>query len=401
MKKIQIALLVSMILFPCAANAQKKNEPKPAAPEYQFTIVKENPITSVKNQKRSGTCWCFSGIGFIESEILRTSGKEVDLSEMWVVGHSYHDRAVKYVRLDGALGFSCGSSTTDVFETIKDYGIVPQSVYSGMNYGTELPVQGELDAVLKGYVDAVVRNPNKELTTAWLRGFDGVLAGYLGEYPTEFTVDGVKYTPESYRDMLGIRVDDYLNISSYTHHPFYEQFVIEVRDNWRWSTAYNIPIDEMMSLIDQAIMDGYTVAWSADVSEASFSRDGIATMPEAVDEASKPNSGSDQEHWLGKDNKKKEPVTVSLPKEMTITQEMRQDSYDRKTTTDDHGMLIYGIAKDQNGNKFYIVKNSWGTTGKYDGIWYASESYVKYKTLNIAVHKDALAAPLKAKLGIK
>ncbi len=365
--------------------------------DYVFTTVKENPITSVKNQYRSGTCWCFSGIGFIESEILRETGKEVDLSEMWVVGHSYHDRAVKYVRLDGKMGFSAGSSFGDVFQTIKTYGIVSQEAFSGMNYGTDLPVQAELDAVLKGYVDAIVRVPNKELTPVWKDGFDGILKAYLGEYPETFTVDGVSYTPESYRDALGIDVDNYVNLQSFSHVPFYEPSIIEVCDNWRWGTAYNLPIDEFMDAIDNAIMNGYTVAWGADVSENGFTRNGLATMP-VVEK--KITAGSDQEHWVGKEEVKEEKL-ANLPDEMEITQEMRQDAYDRKTTTDDHGMLIYGIAKDQNGNKFYMVKNSWGITGKYDGIWYASESFVKYKTLNVIINKDGLSKDVKKKLCIK
>ena len=371
----------------------------PKAPEYEFTVIKENPVTSVKNQYRSGTCWCYSGISFLESEILRTKGIETDLSEMFVVGKSYRDRAVKFVRLDGALRFSPGSSFGDVLHVIEDYGIVPQAAMTGMNYGTELPEQGEMDAVLRAYVGAVADNPNKKLTTAWLNGFDGVVAAYLGEYPETFTVEGVEYTPETYRDHLGINYDDYVNLSSFTHHPFYEPFVIEVCDNWRWDSAYNLPIDEMMEVMYNAIDKGYTIAWGSDVSEKGFTRDGLAVMPV---EEKKAVAGSDQERWVGKAAEEKvEEVKAVLPQEMTITQEMRQDGYDRKTTTDDHGMHIYGVAKDQNGNKYFMVKNSWGVTGKYDGIWYASDAFVRYKTLNIVVHKDALPKHIAKKLGIK
>ena len=370
----------------------------PTAQDYQFTTVKENPITSIKNQYRSGTCWCFSALSFVESEILRTKGIEVDLSEMFVVGKSYRDRAIKYVRVDGHLNFAAGSSFGDVLHVIEDYGIVPQAAMTGMNYGTELPEQGEMDAVLRAYVGAVADNPNKKLTTAWLNGFDGVVAAYLGEYPETFTVDGKTYTPKSYKEFLGINFDDYVNLSSYSHHPFYEPFIIEVPDNWRWDTAYNLPIDEFMQVMSYAVENGYTVAWGSDISEKGFTRNGVAII---ADEKPKTGAGSDQERWVGKADQPKEEAKADLPKEIIYTQEMRQDDYDRKTTTDDHGMHIYGIAKDQNGTKYFMVKNSWGETGKYKGIWYASEPFVRAKTLNIVVHKDALPKDIKKKLGIK
>ena len=368
-------------------------------PKYEFTTIKELPITSIKNQFRSGTCWCYAALSFVESEILREKGDSLDLSEMFVVGKSYRDRAVKYVRLDGHLNFGAGSSFGDVLHVIEDYGIVPQEAMPGMNYGTELPEQAELDAALKGYVEAIAKNPNKKLTTAWLNGFDGIVSAYLGEYPSEFEVNGKKYTPESYRDALGFDVKDYVNLSSFTHHPFYEQFIIEVPDNWRWDTAYNLPIDELMEVMYNAIDKGYNIAWGSDVSEKGFTRNGIATMPV---EKKKAAAGSDQEKWVGKSTEEnKEEAKPELPEEVIATQEMRQDGYDRKTTTDDHGMHIYGLAQDRNGTKYFMVKNSWGEAGKYKGIWYASDAFVRYKTLNIVVHKDALPKDIKKKLGIK
>ncbi|MBR5861745.1 MAG: aminopeptidase [Bacteroidales bacterium] len=391
---MKFILSIAALAFTASAFAQA-----PKAPEYEFTTVKENPITSVKNQYRSGTCWCFSALSFVESEILRTKGVEVDLSEMFVVGKSYRDRAVKYVRLDGHLNFAAGSSFGDVLHVIDDYGIVPQEAMPGFNYGTDKPEHNELDAALKGYVTAIAKNPNKKLTTAWLNGFDGIVEAYFGEYPETFTVAGAEYTPESYRDYLGINYDDYVNISSFTHHPFYEPFIIEVCDNWRWDSAYNLPMDEMMEVMYNAIEKGYTIAWGSDVSEKGFTRDGLAVMPV---EEQKAAAGSDQERWVGKaKDEPKEEVKTELPKEMTITQEMRQEGYDNKTTTDDHGMHIYGVAKDQNGTQYFMVKNSWGETGKYKGIWYASDAFVRYKTLNIVVHKDALPKHIAKKLGIK
>ena len=389
--------IVAAALFAVSTVSAKS---KPAdGPEYKFTTIKENPVTSIKNQYRSGTCWCFSALSFIESEILREKGDTVDLSEMFVVGKSYRDRAVKYVRLDGHLNFAAGSSFGDVLHVIEDYGIVPQEAMPGMNYGTEMPEQSELDAALKGYVEAIAKNPNRKLTTAWLNGFDGIVEAYLGEYPETFKVDDRKFTPEEYRDHLGIDVKDYVNLSSFTHHPFYSQFIIEVPDNWRWDTAYNLPIDELMQVMYNAIDKGYTIAWGSDVSEKGFTRNGLATMPV---EKKKAAAGSDQEKWVGKAaEEKREEAEATLPEEVIATQEMRQDGYDRKQTTDDHGMHIYGLAQDQNGTKYFMVKNSWGEAGKYKGIWYASDAFVRYKTMNIVVHKDALPKDIRKKLGIK
>ena len=389
MKRSLFAL--AAILLSLSAVAQEVKQDKP-----EFTVVKQAPVTSVKNQYRSGTCWCYSALSFVESEIIRQKGIEVDLSEMFVVNHAYFDRAVKYIRLDGKLGFSAGSSFGDVFEVIKSYGIVPQDVYSGMNYGTELPVQGELDAVLEGFVKALVTNPNRKLTPAWKPAFQGILDAYLGEIPATFKAEDKAFNPLTYRDYLGINTDDYINLTSFTHHPFYEPFIIEVCDNWRWGSAYNLPIEELMEVMYNAVENGYTIAWGADVSEKGFTRSGIATVP---DFENKVTAGSDQERWVGKSDAGKEENAPA--EEKVITQEMRQIAYDNKETTDDHGMHIYGLAKDQNGNPYFIVKNSWGKAGDYEGIWYASDAYVRYKTLNIVVHKDALPKSIKKKLGIK
>lgn len=394
-----ISIFAATALCVCAY-AQPKGEPK--APEYQFTTVKENPVTPVKNQFRSGTCWCFSSLSFLESELLRTQGKTYDLSEMWVVGHAYSDRATKYVRMDGHMGFSAGSGFGDVLVTIKKYGILPESVYNGYNYGSDKPEQAELDAVLKGYVDAIVSNPNKTLSTAWKRGFDAVLQAYMGQWPSEFELDGKKYTPASYRDdVLKFNAEDYVNICSFEAEPWNQKCDIEVCDNWRNEGGYNVPLEDMMKILYNAIDKGYTVLWGGDVSEKGcFTRDGLATMPEPKKDV-KPSAGSDQEHWVGKDKEQKEEVAVEIPKEMVITDAMRQEAYDRKKTTDDHGMHIYGYATDQNGTKYFMVKNSWGEAGNYKGMWYMSESYIAYKTLNFLVHKDALPKDIRKNLGIK
>lgn len=367
--------------------------------EYQFTTVKANPITPVKNQYRSGTCWCFSSLSFLESEAIRINNiKDTtlypDFAEMFVVSHSYQDRAEKYVRLGGQLGFSAGSEGGDVLHVVADYGLVPQEVMQGTNYGTELPVHGELDAAALGYVEAIAKNPNRTLSTAWKKGFQGIMDAYLGECPEQFTYKGVSYTPASFRDSYKINADDYVGLTSFTHHPFYKECILELADNWRWDADYNVPIDEFMAALDNALENGYTAFWGTDVSEKGFTRDGLAVLLKDVAKT----SGSDQERWTGKADQPKEP---QAPEEQEVTQESRQQGYDDKSTTDDHGMHIFGIAKDQFGNKYYMVKNSWGETGKYKGIWYASEAFVKAKSIDIILHKDALPKDLRKKLNIK
>lgn len=406
MKKLFILMTALMCCAGIQAQDKKADESK--GPEYKFTTVKENPITSVKDQYRSGTCWCFSGLSFIESEILRSQGKTFDLAEMWIVGHAYHDRAVKYVRLDGALGFSAGSCFGDVLAVIKNYGIVPQNIYNGMNYGYDKPQQAEMDAVLKAYVDALISKPNKttsnpwSLSTVWKDGFDAVIQAYLGKWPDEFEYDGKKYTPATFRDnCLKISTDDYVNICSFQAEPWYKPCVIEVCDNWRANTGYNVPLEDMKRILFNAIENGYTALWGGDVSEKGcFDRDGLGVMP--VPAKDKKQAGSDQEHWVGKDTKaEQKDESKEIPAEIEVSDSLRQSAYDRKLTTDDHGMHIYGIAQDQNGTKYFMVKNSWGDAGKYKGIWYMSETYIAYKTMNFVVHKDALPKDIRKKLGIK
>lgn len=391
---ILTAALMSLSITAFAATPQAK------LPDYTFTTIKANPVTSVKNQYRSGTCWVFSTLGFVESEVIRINGitdslKYPDFSEFYIVSNSYRERAEKYVRLDGHMGFSAGSEGGDVLTVIREHGLVPQKAMTGMNYGTDKPVQAELDAVLKAYVDVIVRNPNKTLSTAWKRGFKGIVDAYLGECPEKFTVDGKEYTPASYRDAMKFNPDDYVSLTSFTHHPFYTQFAVEVCDNWRGTQSWNLPIDELMNVIDGAVNSGYTLEWGADVSQYGFTRNGMAVL---LDKSAKVTTGSDQEHWTGKEEGKPAPEITVVEKEPT--QESRQTEFDNKTMTDDHGMQIYGIARDQNGKKYYMVKNSWGDAGKYKGMWYATEAFVKGQTLNVAVHKDALSKDLKKKLGL-
>jgi len=390
----RLTLFSALLLCSVMLMAQQKTE------VYTFTVVKENPITSVKNQNSTGTCWCFSGLGFLESELLRQGKGTYDLSEMYTVRKNYEDKAKKYTRLHGSLNFGPGGSFADVIESIDDYGLVPNSVYTGLNYGSVTHNHSEMDKALSGYIKGIAES--NSLTTAWFNGFSGILDAYLGNTPDTFTYEGKQYTPQSFAKMLGLNQNDYVSITSFTHHPFYTKFAIEVPDNWRWADSYNLPLDELIETIDNAINNGYTVAWASDVSEAGFSREGIAIVP---DENAPENAGSDQAKWLGlspreKTNALRDKIGKEMLKEKTVTQETRQEAFDNFQTTDDHGMQIYGIAKDQNGNKYYMVKNSWGETGPYKGIWYVSEAFVRYKTLSAVVNKKALPASVSKKLGL-
>ncbi|MFR9165474.1 MAG: aminopeptidase C [Dysgonomonas sp.] len=369
---------------------------------YQFTVVKENPITSVKNQASSGTCWSFSAVSFLESELIKAGKGEFDLSEMYIVRRNYADKAQKYVRLGGFLNFAQGGSFFDVVGTLDDYGVLPEQEMTGLNYGEPLHRHGEVEAALSGYLKGIIANKNRKLSTAWFNGYNGVLDAYFGVVPQSFQYNGKTYTPQSFAKELGLTSKDYVSITSFTHHPFYSKFAIEVADNWRWAESYNVPLDEMMKIIDNAINNGYTIAWGTDVSEIGFTRDGLGVMPDM--EASE-NIGSDQAHWLGlsqteKNDSIKKKIERGPVKELNVTQEIRQVAYDNYETTDDHGMQIYGIAKDQNGSKYYMVKNSWGTAGKYNGIWYVSEAFVKYKTLNFVINKKAVPSDIAKKLNL-
>jgi bleomycin hydrolase len=367
--------------------------------DYEFTDIIRLKTTEVKDQYASGTCWSFSAISFLESEMIRMGAKDLpDLSEMFVVRLCYSDKAEKYMRLGGNLNFGAGGAFHDVTYVLENYGLVPESIYAGLNYGTKSHYHMEMDAALKAYVGAIKENENGSLSTAWLKGLNGVLDAYLGELPENFEFNGKNYTPKSYAsEVIKLNPDDYIEISSYTHHPFYETFMLEVADNWLWGSVYNLPLDDMMKVFDYSLENGYTIAWAADVSEDGFSHTkyGVAVVPQ-----DDPTALSDTEkaRWetLTEDDKE----TFVTSEEKAITQAMRQEAFDNYQTTDDHGMHIIGTAKDANGNKFYIVKNSWNTDSKYDGYFYASEAFVKYKTMDIMVNKNAIPKDIKTKLGL-
>lgn len=367
---------------------------------FGFRDIKVIPHTSVKDQNKSGTCWCFSGTSFIEDEILRQGGDSLDLSEMFTVRQCYLDKAIRYIRLYGQTNFAAGGSALDVPYVWKRYGAMPEEVYGGLQYGEEKHVHGELDAALKAYLDAIKANPNKKLSTAWLKGVEGILDAYLGEVPETFTYRGKTYTPRSYAESLPVNIDDYVSITSFTHHPFYGEFAVEVPDNWIWEKSLNLPMEEMKAVVDNAIEKGYPVVWAADVSEGGFKwKDGYAVMPKEKKEADL--EGTELSRWVTLSDKERQEsrfdFTSPVP-EMEITQEIRQQMFDNQETTDDHGMEIVGTATDRNGTRYYKVKNSWDTNQVYGGYFYVSEPYFYAKTIDILVHKDAIPKDIAKKI---
>lgn len=391
-KKLIIAAALCLLPGVSFAQAEKKDS-------TVFTIVKENPITPVKDQNQSGTCWAYSSLGFLESELLRMGKGEHDLCESFLVYHTYMDRADKAIRTHGDVSFSQGGSFYDAIYCLKNYGIVPQDAMPapGTPYGDSLFNFNQLSNVTTAYVEAIAKSNAKKINPVWKKDLNCMYENYFGKLPEKFTYKGKEYTPQSYAKSLGLNPDDYVSLTSFTHYPFYSKFIIEVQDNWRWAESYNLPLDEFMEVMDQAVRNGYSFAWGADVSEKGFSRQGIATVPDTKATADK--TGSDAARWTGTNGKGVTPADAKGEK--VITQEMRQLGYDNWETTDDHGMIIYGLAKDQNGKEYFMMKNSWGVYGPYKGLWYVSKPYVAYKTMNILINKHAIPAKIAKKLGLK
>lgn len=404
MKKILFSFAVCAMSMSLAAQVDNTETPSDSTEGFRFTTIDSIAITPVKDQNRSSTCWSYSTIGFLESELLRMGKGEYDLSEMFVVHHTMLDRADYSVRMYGTAEFAPGGSAYDVIYCLKNYGMVPQEVMPGIQYGSTpadtLPVHAELDAIAGGVVKAVTNSGLKKLTPVWKKALTAVYDTYLGECPATFIYNGKEYTPKSFAEELGLNADDYVSITSYTHHPYYTTFALEVPDNWRMDQMYNVPMEEMMAIIDNALAKGYTLAWGADVSEICFTRKGLGVVPE--EEKAVDLTGSDAARWLGLSaTDKREELTKKPLPEKVITQEMRQAAYDSWENTDDHGMQIFGTAKDQNGKRYYMVKNSWGTKrSEHKGIWYVSEAYMQYKTNDVLVHKNAIPKEIRKKLGI-
>lgn len=375
----------------------------PDSTGFKFTDVKVIKTTPVKDQNKSGTCWSFASTSFFEDEMLRKGKPEMDLSEMFTVRQCYIDKAKKYIRMEGKINFAQGGSALDVPYVFKRYGAMPEEAYAGLNYGEDKHSHYEMFDALDGYLKGVLKRGNKKLSTAWLKGFEAILDAYLGPVPETFTYQGKTYTPRSFADATGLNADDYVSITSFTHHPFYQQFPVEVADNWLWAYSENVPMEEMKEVVDNAIDKGYPVVWSADVSEGGFKwRNGYALLPEAKSTADM--DGTELSRWVQLSDKDRENAQFDIKgpvKEQKVTQESRQEGFDRFETTDDHGMEIVGIATDQEGNRYYKVKNSWDTNQLYNGFFYVSEPYFLAKTIGVTVHKDAVPKNIAKKLGWK
>ena len=401
MKKIMMMALVAMVAL--GANAQEKKAEKVNPNKPVFTVFKENKITSIKDQNRSGTCWNYSTLSYFEAEILKATGKVYDLEESFVTNKTYMDRAIQVVRLHGDCQFAQGGSAYDPLYCIQNYGIIPQGImpFPGSLYGDSLNNFNEFFTVLSPYVKAIATSNSKKLSGQWKVGLQGILDAYLGKCPENFTYEGKNYTPKTFAASLGLDWNNYVTVTSYTHHPFWTQFAVEVQDNWRNPQSWNVPIDDMARIIENAIMNGYTVAWGGDVSEEGFTRQGLAYFYDTKKMESL--AGSDMAHWLKLPKAKKtnliDSLGVNVP-ELVPTQEQRQQRFDNWELTDDHGMLIFGIAKDQNGKEYYMVKNSWGESGEYKGIWYMTKNYIVANTMDFMVNKNAIPKDIRKKMGI-
>ena len=383
--KILTILCLGLTILLSAQSDIRKNKEDGG---YEFTLIKEIETNPVKDQHRSGTCWSFSALSFIEAELARMGKPMIDLSEMFIVWNAYLEKAKKYVRLHGSLNFGPGGAFHDVTNMIKKYGIVPNSVYDGNNLDEDKIMHGEMDAVLEGLINGVIKNKNGRLTNQWENALKAVLNAYMGPIPESFEHNGNEYTPKSFASSLGIDANNYITLSSYTHHPFYQPFIMEVPDNWAWDKVYNVKLSDLEAIIDNALVNDYTIAWASDVSEKGFSfKNGVAIVP--------------VKEWVDMEKEERDSIYNEPIEERKITQELRQKAFDNYRTTDDHGMHITGYANDQNGNRYYLVKNSWGDdSNDCGGYFYASKAFVLYKTMDIMVHKDAIPQSIRKALKI-
>lgn len=399
MKKILAMALCGAAMTMSAQTPAAADSAATDTVKFIFTDVISLPTTSVKDQNKSGTCWCFAGTSFFEDEILRKKGNSLDISEMYTVRQCYRDKAERFIRLYGETNFAAGGSIMDVPYVWERYGAVPEEIYSGLEYGEDKHVHGELDAALSAYLHAIVKRPNKKLSTAWRKGVEAILDSYLGAVPETFQYKGKTYTPKTYAESLGLDMAEYVPLTSFTHHPFYTAFAVEVPDNWLWAPYWNVPLDELKAIVDNSLEKGYTVVWAADVSEDGFKwTDGVALMPKGKTEGDM--DGTELARWVKLSDKDRQNDKFNFKgpvEEIEVTQELRQEMFDSQETTDDHGMVIVGKAVDQKGNRYYKVKNSWDTNQIYNGYFYVSEPYFLAKTVDILVNRGAIPREIAKK----
>ncbi len=391
LKNVSLALLLTV---GTSIFAQSTESP------YQFTETVNVRHTPVDNQGSSGTCWCFAGIGFIEAEILRMYGKEFNLSEMYPVRNAWMEKVEKYVRMHGCNTLSQGGEVCDAIYMTEKYGMIPEADYTGKVIGEKRHMHSEMNEVITNFAKSITKRGNGKLTPTWQKAMPGIMDAYLGEVPETFTVDGKKYTPKSFAEAYPVKWENYVEIASFTHVPYNKPFMVEIPDNWTWTPAYNMPLDDLMDALDYALENGYTVGWAQDVSDKGFSRNGIGIVPE--DDPDKLRADY-PDKYKEKTDKEIADALYSFEEivpEKVITQEEHQKAYDSWEVTDDHSMLVVGMAKDQNGTKYYKIKNSWGEAGNYNGYWYCSESYVRLHTIFFTLHKDALSKATKKSLNL-
>jgi bleomycin hydrolase len=392
MKKLMVLMAIAMPVLALAQDDLVKkvegNKSDSSKKKFTFTHVIDLEDTDVKNQGSSGTCWSYSTNSFLESEMIRMGKKPVDIAEIYTARGVYLDKAENYVRMHGALEYGDGGACHDVINMYAKYGAVPQSVYPGLNYGTSKNKFAEMQAVLKGMLDVAVKNPNGKITPNFKKAFQAVLDTYLGEDPQSFTYEGKKYTPKTFaNEVIGIKPEDYIELSSLSTSPYYQKTMLMVPDNWSFDQVYNVKMNDITDIIDHALQKGYTVAWATDVSEKSFSwKNGVAFVPE--------------KEWDDMDETEQKELFNGPKPDRKITTKMRQAAFDNYSTTDDHGMHIVGLAKDQTGKEYYIVKNSWGDKNDYKGYLYVTKPYVQYKTTAFLLHKKGIPSDLRSKIGV-
>lgn len=368
-------------------NSLKNNQSANSAESFKFTDVINIENTPVKNQGSSGTCWSYSANSFLESEMIRMGKTPVEISQIYTARNAYIEKGKNYVKMHGAITLGDGGALHDVINMYRKYGAVPQNVYTGLNYGTTTNKFAEMQEMAKGVLDAAVKNPNGELSPNWIKAYSAIIDTYLGEVPQSFTHNGKKYTPQTFaKEVVGINPDDYVEISSFMEYPYYSQFVLMVPDNWSLDLVYNVKMNELTEIIDNALKKGYSVGWAGDVSEKGFSwKNGVAYIP--------------AKGVADMTAEEKEGMFAGPKEELEITEELRQKAFDNYTTQDDHGMHIVGLTKDQNGKEYYIIKNSWGASNDYKGYMYMTKNFVKYKTTAILLHKGGVPSAISKKLG--